>query len=216
MAAGNEVIGIDADIVRTALNKAGYPVCFLQLPWERQLFMARHGELDIVMDASKSPERDAFAGWSRSYRSERVALMSLEDPRLKVTSLSQLLAREGNIGLIRGSVYNGEFETLRKHPAFAARLEFTPQNEQNLQKLRVKRIQYLIDDPVTIQYLAGQVIGPKVVLAYEISSDPVYFLISRKTLIRHPEFLARFDAALQDMEKHGEMARILAKYGVVQ
>ena len=58
----NETLkGIDVDIVKAVLGSIGCTPTFKNLPWERQLLYLESGELDMVTNASKQPEREAYA-----------------------------------------------------------------------------------------------------------------------------------------------------------
>lgn len=213
MASEGERQGIDMDIIRLALRQAGYAADFVRLPWSRQLLLARTGELDIVMSASPSPERNAYAQWSRAYRPEKVALLALPGRREPVGALRELIGRPVRIGLIRDSFYGGEYESLRTRADFQALLEFTPANEVNLRKLYAGRIHYLIDDPVTMAYRVRAGGGAPLRGVLVLADAPVHFLISRRTVARHPALPGRLDKALARMQRRGQIGAIFSLYG---
>lgn len=214
METSGAAMGIDMEIISAALKRAGFSARFVQLPWARQLAMARSGELDIVMNASRSADRAEYAQWSIPYRQERVALVSLETNNRRYTSLEQLIGRPVRIGVIRGSVYGADFETAAANPRFAKLLDFAPLNTTNIKKLYAGRIDYIIDDPVTIEHQSRQFAPPKVHIALELKGDRTAFLVSKKTLLRHPGLLERLNTALTQMESSGVTRNILAKYAL--
>lgn len=205
--------GIDLDIARDALQAAGYRVQFVKLPWARQMKMLESGTLDIAMSASKSPEREKFAAWSIPYRPESAALIALQAHAAKVGSLSELIPRKARIGLIRDSAYPGEYERLLEDPQFRALLEFSNINLQNLEKLRAGRIDYLIDDPATVLYLASHQAGAPVRIVLEIMHEDSHFMLSKKTVARDANLLPRLNAALAAMKRNGATQKIFKSYG---
>ena len=205
--------GIDMDIARALLERTGYQVNFIKLPWARQLLMLANGELAMSMSASKSEDRAVYAVWSNVYRSERAALIGLRNNPAKVDSLKQLLGQHVHIGLIRDSSYPGEYESLFPDPNFQQLLEFTTLNSQNLAKLRLGRIDYLIDDPVTIEYLARSVPGPEVRIVLDIQNEGSHFMMSKKFVANNNGFVDRLNKALDALNRDGTMKRIFSKYG---
>ena len=205
--------GIDLDIARAALQAAGYRVTFVKLPWARQLKMLESGALDMALSASKSAEREKYAAWTMPYRPESAALMALHSNTATVGSLKELIGHKVRIGLIRDTSYPGEYAQLLAEPQFRSLLEFTNINLQNLEKLRAGRIDYLIDDPATVQYLAHSNPGAPVRVVLEIMNEGSHFMLSQKTLARDKQLLGRLNTALAAMKKSGAMQKIFKAYG---
>ena len=207
--------GIDVDIISAVLEAQGHRVRFLKLPWARQLKMLESGELDIVMSASKSPERERFARWSEAYRSERAALIGLAGKVMTVPSLASVIETPGTrIAVIRDSSYPGEFERLLKDEDFKARLDFTATARNSLLMLGAGRVTYVIDDPVTAQYLTREVKGPPVAMALEIMSDESFFMLSQRTLARRPNLLGDLNQALARLKRDGHIKTIFRRYDI--
>jgi polar amino acid transport system substrate-binding protein len=213
---GGERPGIDMEIAELALRQAGYTVRFVKLPWARQLLQLRTGELDMAMAASVSQDRGGYVVWSEPYRRERASLIALagrmQGPQ--PSSLRQLLSRGVRVGVIRDSSYPGEFERLSADPAFLALLEPTVINQQNLLKLRAGRIDYLIDDPVAIGYLASSLSGPPVSVLFDVMDADARFMLSKRSLARDPVLLQRLNAALARLLRSPEWADIQRRYGL--
>ena len=214
MSAIGERQGIDMDIIRLALRRAGYEVKFVKLPWARQLLMLQNGTLAIAMSASKSEERAAFAVWSDPYREERITLMGLNSNTAKITSLTQLMGEKVRIGVIRDSTFPGEYAGLLPNPAFQQLLEFSTLNVHNLSKLRLGRIDYLIDDPVTIQYQTSLVKGPKVRTVLEMQNEGSHFMIAKKFVAGKGDFVSRLNGALRSMKTDATTGKIFKRYGI--
>lgn len=208
--------GIDMDIITAALDGAGYRVSFQQLPWSRQLLMSKTGELDVVMNASQSADREEYASWSIGYRPERAALITRTSNTARISHLSQLIGQNIRIGAIRDSVYPGEYDEYLAKPAFQQLLEFTPSNLANLKKLYAGHLDYIIDDPVTIQHQASKQFGKSVRIVFELLNSPTFFMVSKQTLARQPDFLAKLNASIAAMQAKGTTKKIFLAYGVSQ
>lgn len=206
--------GIDMDIIATALAHAGYSVSFKKLPWSRQLLMNKTGELDIVMNASQSPERAEYASWTIGYRPERSALMTRTDNHADYKSLAALIGKPVRIGAIRDSVYPGEYNDYLRQPEFKKLLDFTPSNLANLKKLFAGHLDYIIDDPVTIQNQAKANFGRDVRIVLELMNAPTFFMVSKQTLTRHPELLPALNNSLANIVAKGTTQKIFLAYGV--
>ena len=205
--------GIDLEVARGALQAAGYQVQFIKLPWARQLKMLESGALDIALSASVSAERAEYAAWTIPYRPESAALMALQSNTAQVAALKDLVGHKVRIGLIRDTTYPGEYENLLDDPRFRQLLEFTNINLQNLEKLRAGRIDYLIDDPATIHYLAQANAGAPVRVVLEIMNEGAHLMLSKRTLLREPRLLERLNTALAALKKSGALQKIFKSYG---
>jgi polar amino acid transport system substrate-binding protein len=207
-------MGIDMDIARAMVEGAGLKIRFEKLPWARQLVLLQSGGLDIAMSASMTDDRKPYALWTTAYRSERTSLFALASKTIKVKNLSQLLGGPARIGIMRGSSFPGEFETLKDNSQFKALLYPTISNASSLAMLRAKRLDYVIEDQLTFSYLAQIEPGEKVAEASLLSSEDVYFMLSKKSLAKDPELLQKLNLVIDRMKKTGEIGRIFKRYNV--
>lgn len=72
--AGGEVTGADIVLMRELAAAIGCEVVFKELPWARQLLELENGAIDVVMSASRTPERAEYALFSMPYRRAEMAI----------------------------------------------------------------------------------------------------------------------------------------------
>ena len=211
---GTPPSGIDLDLATAVLTQAGYKPDFRKLPWARQLENIQSGTLDIVMDASRTPERAKYADFTSTYRHETAVLMTATADTSKIKALKDLIGQTTKIGVIQDSVYGGEFASLMGNQGFTSLLEPAPDSTTNLKKLLAGRFPFIIDDPVIVQNLVttGKLGAVKTV--FTIVNDDVYFMISKKTLAADPTLLDKLNKAIDVLIKNGTFKAIYARYGV--
>lgn len=60
--------GLDVEIAREALARAGYDMELALVPWRRALLMLEHGKADLISTISRRDDRDKYLDWSVPYR----------------------------------------------------------------------------------------------------------------------------------------------------
>ncbi len=204
--------GLDVELLEQLAAAAGERLQWLRLPFARQLSDLASGELDVVASATHAPERLAIGDYTAPYRQERVALLTLSSGAPVLHRLADLKGQPVRIGMIRGAVFPAavrrELEQLELTPALVT----LHANDLTLSALRNRRVDYVIEDPVTILYRASHAPGETVVVALELAVSPVHLLVSRRLLERRPELLPRLNQGLQRARAQPAWAQALARY----
>lgn len=203
--------GLDLLLARAVLRQAGLQAQWQRMPWARQLLSLQDGSLDLVLSASKVPDREPYALWTEAYRPENSALLARQrgdEPPPK--HLRELAEGSARIGMIRGTAYPGEFHEAKQDPRFQRRLLPLRHVEQGLRMLHDGRLDYLIDDPVATHYLAGQLGLPPPVLLRWVFRGESRLMLSRRAEQEQPGLLARLDAAIKQLREQGELRRLSA------
>jgi len=204
--------GLDIELIQLIALAAGERLRWLELPWARQLSDLALGELDLVAGATHSPERGAFAAFSQPYRQERVALMALVGGAPALKALSDLKGRAVRVGLIRGSLLPASLRRELDDPALNQLLVLLHANDLTLSALRARRVDYVIEDPVTTFYRAARSPGERVAVALELMLSPVHLMVSRRLLAQRPELVQRLNQGLLRARQQPGWAKALARY----
>ncbi|RTL39971.1 MAG: amino acid ABC transporter substrate-binding protein [Burkholderiales bacterium] len=203
--------GLDVELLELIAHQAGERLRWLRRPWARQLADMTHGELDIICSATPAPEREAIGRFSQAYRQERVALMSLVDGAPPVSRLAELKGRGVRIGMIRGAVFPESVRReLQAHELLSV-LQSLHANDLTLQALRQGRVDYVIEDPVSMQYRASKDPGPPIRVALELATSPVHLLVALQALAQRPALLDRLNQGLQRARQSPEWQQALAR-----
>jgi polar amino acid transport system substrate-binding protein len=197
--------GLDIELGNAVLRQAGITPQWQRMPWARQLLSLQDGSLDLMISASTSREREDYALWTLPYRAEDAALMAQRESAQPPRSLRELLGKPVRIGMIRGTSYPGEFESLLREAAFQRQITPVRHNEQGLRMLREGRLDYLIDDPVALRYLAQQDGGPPLQLLLWVYRGASRLMLSKRSEARHPGLLAALDQAILELRSSGQL-----------
>lgn len=211
---GGKLKGIDIEIAEAVAEKAGCKITFTELPWSRQLKNVESGETDLVLAASKTPEREAFAFYKDGYRQEAVALFIRkgEADKLKVATHADITKFAGTVGTTKENSYGDTMDGIIK--ANAARFEEVAAEDLNAKKLDAKRIDGFLSDKY-----AGASIVAKAGLAakiqehpFAVNSSPVFFIFSKK--IKDGSLPEKWNKAMLELKASGKIDAILKKYAL--
>lgn len=176
--------GIDIEVTRLILNKAGFCSEFVVLPSSiRGLVELKKGHVDLVPAASFSHQRAQYSYFSIPYRRERMRLFWYEDAKLFNHNLQSLMSLRQTFVVNNGGYYGKEFESLSSQEQFKELIVRVPMIKQRLYMLKAKRVDFMIDDETSGLYLikqekiAGVTLHPHVV-----HDNPIHFMLSRKSL----------------------------------
>ena len=189
--------GISVEILVEAAKRAGLNATFEELPWNRCLEMVRQGKLDAVMDAA---ERDEFLQGPVGYVVYSNTLWVREADYRDGMTLEDLAGKR--VGLVDGYVYPDGFLDLLKTKSMP--LEYSVDDEQNIQKLAFSRVDAIVADFVSTLLFARER-GLKIrALVPAHSFDRLYPSFSRE----REELHRLIDRSLDEMMKDGSINRI--------
>lgn len=207
--------GYFATVLEAVYGPLGHEVEFVIRPWERALEETRRGSLDAVLAPSRSeapelvfPEEEiGMLGWCFYTRSN--------DP-WNYTGVSSL--RERTLGVLSGNNFGEEVTAyVEEHKTAPERVqEITGLDflEQNLRKLLAGRIDTLLDEPATTDYLLfSRDLGGMVRKAGCLDSQKMYIAFSPENP-RSQEYAQAFSEAMRQLHSDGRLEDILATYGL--
>ena len=199
--------GIDIEIAREALSRAGYEVEVRLVPWKRALSMLEQGEADLTTTISKNGDRDRFLAWTNGYRhSVRYHFYTRSDAPFSVQRLEDL---DGHVlGVTTGFFYPPKLtERSRQTIHTGGSLSAT------VQMLHAGRTEIII-----VNGLAGAWEIQRLKLAQDLrlqpftysSDSPTYMAFSKAR--GKTKALEAMNNALAAMAKDGTISRIEKKY----
>lgn len=210
--AADQPQGLDVELLELLARAAGERLKWHHRPWARQTADVAQGELDLMPAATLTPERRVVGDFTQPYRNERVALIGLAGGGPAPRRLAELKARAVRVGVIRGVAFPEAVRRELEEPGMAGLLLPLHANDLTLSALRARRVDYVIDDPVTLLHRAGQEPGEAVEVVLELAVSPVHVYVSRRTLERRPDLMARLNAGLQRARQQPEWGRVLSRY----
>lgn len=206
--------GINLEIIKTALQRMGFEVLFLQYPWKRAYEDAKSGNADGVFSMGKKPEREIFF----FYPSEPTINTYWYLYFLKgnvVPFKKDLQGLKGlTIGIARGYIYTPEF---MKSPLFERKVVNT--DLLNLKKLRKGRLDAMVCNDINCQLLIKENNMENLFEIYTetpIDITPMYLGFTKKSklLIQYPNLVKEFSTTLKQIKEDGVASKIAEKYGI--
>lgn len=210
---GNECMGgFSTEIILGVFQKMNVSVNgrIEQYPWARGERMIIEGSLDMLYTAATSEKRARIvhypseslveSAWSLFIRSE-------DSGKLKFDTLDDLKGKR--IGVVRAYTYTPEFWSFIESEK---NFEEVAGDEQNINKLMYKRIDYIIMDYGNGLYLIDKkgLAGKIVPLAKPVARMSLYPIFSRNTVEK--DFVDRFSEELKTFKTGPEYRKIYNRY----
>lgn len=215
--AQQELTGYRIEFIRQIFDRMG---CKLEIltdsPWKRSLMLLESGEMDVLMNASKSTEREAYAWFSAAYEQERVALYvktGQHPQQLMVRSLQDIAARGLSVGVIRGNYYGEQFAAMLQQSDLPTHVVEAIDKPSLYFLLLKDRVQLYLDYyPNGLLALRDEKLDQQIKLhpMPPLVIGDVHFMFSRKSV--SPAFVRRFDQELLRMQQDGSVAKLKQKY----
>lgn len=214
-------VGIDVDILAELMQRLGlHYQLVLTSSALRALDSCQqpHPSVDMYLTLSYRPEREAWLLYpSQSHISFRWNFFALQEalPRLHFERYEDLKGLR--IGVTKGFAYTPEF--WRAVEQVPLRIDSMVKNELQLDKLLKGRIDLVpLNTSLTLYQLQKQGLQERVgFLPKPLADKPYYNVFCRGSDYPDlPSLVQRYDAVLQEMQQDGTLARIYARYGIVQ
>lgn len=211
-----QAAGVDIEILKAVFAEAR---CTLQigpeLPRKRRQVMFMEGQIDLMLAASETPERREFSWFTAPYRDESVSLFTLIANAEKYYSLdgfAPILNRKISVLIPNAGWYGEDY---KKHYFWLNEARLLSPFEsfsQGMRMLGAGRAQLLLGDTGAIYYEAKQQGIAVTALPTQITSEPVRFMLSKKSVTEADT--EALSAALARLEKRGVLKKIRQHYGL--
>jgi polar amino acid transport system substrate-binding protein len=212
--AGDEVQGLDIELVTALADQVGCELAFIQGNWASLLSLIRVGELDLLPGATHTPEREEFSWFSAPYREETFLLyVRVDEARdWEADSLQSLLDQEFRLGVTQGYIYGDPINELQMDEQYSDNFVEAAVAELNFANLMDHTIDGFVEDPFVAAAIDrrrnwGLDIEP---LALEFGYGQVHLLFSRESV--DEELVHEFDQALRTIRADGTYDRIMGRY----
>jgi polar amino acid transport system substrate-binding protein len=211
-----QLAGLDIELVNLVAETAKCKINYVERPWARTLREIASGATHMTPGASINEERQAFAHFSQPYREEVVVLIvrKNESSKFALTKLADMIGLNFRLGTTRDYYHGEDYDALSKNTDFTRLVQEVSVTEQNFHKLKGKRIDGFLVDPVVAKRLAKQLdMGDQIEThPLPIVRDNIYFMFSKASTTQ--ETVEKFNAALQKIKESGQHQAILTNYGL--
>jgi polar amino acid transport system substrate-binding protein len=206
--------GLDWELAQAILKEAG---CTLkpqaELPTARRQRLFEQGQLDLMLSASKTPERRRYARFSVAYRQETVGLFARAGAQRHYQHLSSFDALlRGQASLLAPKVgwYGSAYARAQPALAAAGRLSTFIHFSQGLRMLDAGRADLILGDTLALRHEAKQQGMAISALPLVVQRAPVHLMLNKRTTTQAD--LDRINAAIARLEQQGVLAAIRNRY----
>ncbi|MDY0745807.1 transporter substrate-binding domain-containing protein [Paucibacter sp. R3-3] len=216
---GNEVRGLDAELLQAICQQAGFKLVWVRTPQARR--RRRFQELlddrfDVVFSATPIARDIDSVQYTRPYRQEvmMVAAPAVHDAALdELRSFEDVLDRRVRLLCPDVGGLGKEFEASRAQLESAGLLVRYPTTRQGIDMLRAERAQLIIGDSRDLQEQSRLLAFPLVQQPYGLSAEPVSLMLSRRRL--NAADVEAIDQAIEELERRGVLRAIRDRYALV-
>jgi polar amino acid transport system substrate-binding protein len=202
--------GLAADLVSTALQRAGHTTEYVEVPWARVLRGLQQGDYDVIVAAWYSAERTQFGLFSDPYLVNRIRFLRRTGMPIEYSGLDSL--QPHSIAVVRGYSYDAAFDAaqgLSKVPV----LEFA----MGARMLAAGRVQLTLEDELVAQYHLNrdlrEVRDSIEFVEVPLSENGLHILVRRSHPL-HQQIVREFNANIAAMRADGGYRRIFQRHGL--
>lgn len=209
--------GYMVEIAKRALAKDGHTVSYVVMPWSRALAESKAGRIDGAIGASADEAPEAVFPRTPLGHSVNVLAMSPERAAAFTYTGADSLKTLRIGGVQQYSYDGGEIDDYFASPAAKGMVELisgTEVQSQNLRKLLAGRIDALIENQNVLRLtLAEMRPQPDIAMVPvgDVTPLSIAFTSAKPSSTRYVELI---DATIAEMRASGELATILARYGM--
>lgn len=208
--------GLEVELANAMVLEAGFTPVHESLPWSRALKAMELGEIDLMMNLVKTPDREAYMRFIGPIRSTRMALVVSEDhSHEKIETIEDLFnvskRLELPLGLQKDVKYPKELASKLEDEAYKNYMDFTYATKMYPSNVRDNRLLGFVEDEVAMKYqiennvdFQGLVLHP-----FLFSEDDVYAGISKKL---NQDKYDRLKAAFEKLKENGSFEEIIRTY----
>ena len=213
--------GLDVELAEAVVKDAGFTIEFIELSWSRALNAMQTGDIDMMMNLTRTADREVFIKFFGPARiSKRVLVVRKENLDLKISSLDDLVEASRrtklSFGIQKDAKYSAAFDTrLTADPVFAQSFDVASQGSTLHKRVAGgHNLGFFEDENYVVHQLQNNPNFRALALhSFTLASDPVYFGLSKHI---NATTVQKLEAAFQRLEKNGTLAKIRTRWGKAQ
>ncbi len=208
------------EIERALARAMGVELVLTDMAWEDHLAALAAGSADIAAGATFSPERNQYAFFSKPYRRETDVLIlrkgaSARFPLLSIEEMLDNFAKTRfRLGVIAGYTYaNEKINQYIAEPGHRDLIVKVGDDVQNLHNLLDGQVDGFIADRIVAATVAWRAQKSGLIEEHPLRfSTDIHLMLSRAS--QSAVMLARLNAAIDEIQRSGEVRRIADAYAL--
>ncbi|MCP3921741.1 MAG: amino acid ABC transporter substrate-binding protein [Desulfobacterales bacterium] len=215
--------GLDVELFKAIIKKAGLKQIFKNQPWIRGLKELESGSIHVVLNMNRTKERSVYTNWIGPIRKDDIIciIVKKKNRSMPVDSLDDLVkvSKKYNkkFGFQRGVFYSKEFnERIKNDSEFLEHFAVVADTNINFKLTLYNRILGCFESPLRLGHLIKN--DPKFknlsTLPFRFKKgdevDDIYYGISKKSV--NKDTLKKIQEAYSKCKKDGTIKRIIRKW----
>ncbi len=211
----NQVRGLDIELISSVTEAMGCDVEFVQGTWVSLLADLAEGNVDLLLGASKTQDRENFAYFSEPYRTEEFVLyVRTDEPKFaNFETIEDFVSNGSKIGVVSEYYYGENISNMLDDNDTSQQFVFGIMGEMNVARLLDMDIDAYLED----SYVGASIIRRKALASLiephdiRIMTGDIYVMFSQASVPE--EQVNLFNQALADYKVTTTYAGTLRKYG---
>jgi len=208
----NNWVGIDMELTQALLTEVGCSFLVLEVSWARALLMLDRGDLDLILNVSKTKEREDKYYFIGPMRNETIVFATFKKAIAPLKTIEDILKLDKPIAIQRNAYYGEEIEHYLQQKDYAESFVHVANNETKLKLLKRGRISGFLEAKRNVIHGINNdsnftgIWFPDVI----IHQDPTYFALSKKSVSK--ELKQKISEGFSRLVARGKIEEIILKH----
>ncbi len=208
----NNWVGIDMELTQALLTEVGCSFQVLEISWARALFMLERGDLDVILNVSKTKKREDKYYFIGPIRSEVIVFATFKKTIAPLRTIEDILKLDKPIAIQRNAYYGEEIEYYLQQKDYDESFVHVANNETKLKLLKRGRISGFLEAKRNVIHGINNdsnftgIWFPEVI----IHQDPTYFALSKKSVSK--ELKQKISEGFSRLVARGKIEEIILKH----
>jgi polar amino acid transport system substrate-binding protein len=176
--------GIDYQLTEKLLSTVGCSFKIIEMPWARSLEALAFGEIDMMLNVTKTVEREKDYYFVGPFRTESIVLATKENSKITLNKMEDILSFDKPIAVQRKGFYGETIKRFIDNPRNKAHFIQVTDNESKIALLRLGRIAGFLEEKSNL--VMGNSATPRFEgIWYDpliIHQSPIYYAFSKKSV----------------------------------
>jgi len=191
--------GIDYQLTEKLLSAAGCSFKVIEIPWARSLQSLAHGEIDMMLNVTKTPEREINFYFIGPFRTELIVLAVKENSKIQLNKVEDIIDLDKPIAVQRHGYYGDTVKNLIDDPKNKSHFIQVTDNESKVALLKLGRISGFLEEKRNL--MIGDTATPRFEGVWYapliIHQSPVYYAFSKNSI--NQALLKRLNSAFSHL-----------------
>lgn len=203
----DKIVGAGPEIVSKIMAELGLDIDIKYTgTWDEVQLNAKSGEVDLIVAAYKTPEREAYMDYSIPYTVDPVSIFVKKGYSFDFTDWNTLIGKKGIVA--KGDSYGAEFDAFIKD-----KLTVVEANNLNdaFTLLTADEADYFVYGLYSGKgYLTSHPLFPIQILPKYVTSENFYITISKKSALKN--YMTQINQILEKYKNDATIDNIIKKY----